>query len=387
MGGTDGPLTRVDPATGRVFVTLGIVGHYRTAYPTSPFTLSSAELNRTVVMMSDDNGATWKRAGLLASRGWRVDVVPRQNGWLAFGHSGVVSDTGPGYAYVIPQYPIGFIPQYHLYGGFKPDEPQPHNGWTQTLCDHLVLYTSSSTCTKASDDYIKINLIDRTSLVRSPSSHNLLLAHMDTLENGKGDGYRLYLFDDRPAFTSRPPIAPQGASADNFVLHVTPIDVGRGPILYYWYDINTATKRAAIRGRLITGDYEWTEDFGVSRSLIGPRSFDVTAAALFYGDYHTAGGYYEPPVADPISGTYHYYPVWIEPDGNVHFAHVKFHRPVMLSVNAAAALGYFVTTPSARPTPPELIDVSRLVAEGEEGSTATVSSGRADARDAPAARR
>jgi hypothetical protein len=37
MGGTDGPLTRVDPATGRVFVTLGIVGHYRTAYPAIPF--------------------------------------------------------------------------------------------------------------------------------------------------------------------------------------------------------------------------------------------------------------------------------------------------------------------------------------------------------------
>ncbi len=53
---------------------------------------------------------------------------------------------------------------------------------------------------------------------------------------------------------------------DSFILHVTPVDAGSGPLFWYWYDVNAGAKHATIRGRLVTQDNEETQDFSVARA-------------------------------------------------------------------------------------------------------------------------
>jgi hypothetical protein len=127
----------------------------------------------------------------------------------------------------------------------------------------------------------------------------------------------VYICDGTGSWTALPPIAPSSPDPDNFVLHLTAIDIGQGPILLYWYDVDTVTYEARIRGRFVTADNQWSWDFTIG------ASFDVTTAADWYGDYHTAGGYRE-----TTSGAidYNYYPVWIQPDGKVHFTRVQFRE-------------------------------------------------------------
>jgi hypothetical protein len=371
MGGTDGPLARVDPDTGRVFATVRIVGNR--PLTDRPFILKDktgyqVKINRTLVLMSADDGTTWQRVGLLAYNAWRLDVVPRKNNRLAFAHYGFNISTNIGHAFVNTDYLVGFIPQYAYYPAVTPQqEGYGPNGWNQSLCDHLILYTGGN-CLTNSNDFIKMNLMDGAVLTRSPNSQNLLIAYMDTLDNAMGDGFRLYVYDEQSSWTELPPIAPQTPDINNFVFHVTPVDAGLGPILYYWYDVNTITQEAMIRGRIVNGESNWTDDFAVSRSYFGPRSFDVMTGQRFYGDYHTAGGYVvrNGPNGDWSFHTYHYYPVWLEPDGNVRFAHVKFQRPFALSIAAAEALGYHTTSARAKTISRQLIDTSTLEMIGEE---------------------
>jgi hypothetical protein len=183
--------------------------------------------------------------------------------------------------------------------------------------------------------YMGFNSFDGAILTRSPSSQDLLLAFADTIDGGKGDGFKLFRSHEAGFWFQFPDIAPQSPDPDNFILHTTAIDPGSGPIFFYWYDVNSVTKAATIRGRLVTKDDESTFDFGISRGRGATRSFGVSVDPRWYGDYHTAGGYRQ------YQYTYHYYPVWVEPDGKVHFAHVEFTMPHAPAV-ASAGLGYHV---------------------------------------------
>ena len=359
MGGTDGPLARVDPITGRLYVTIGLVG-FR-PLDESPFTLSDKPLNRTVIMMSDDQGSTWQRAGVRYHGGWRVDIVPRQNGWLSFAHSGSNESTLDGAAFVSQGF-VGFVQppgQPELLPTLEAPEKQGFWGWNTHYCDHDLLYNGA--CDQDTTKRIGINMLDRTILTRSPGSNNLLLAYMDTLEGAKGDGFRMYLFGGAATWTTLPPIAPEAADADNYVFHVTPIDPGRGPLFFYWYDVNTATQEVTIRGRLQTRDNMTTTSFGVSRGNSLTRRFSVKDTTHWYGDYHTAGGYVAPSRQPLVEGTYHYYPVWVEPDGKVHFTHVTFERPITV-----AGFGHVRSTLSDTVFSWVRIDPSQLLMEREE---------------------
>jgi hypothetical protein len=365
MGGTDGPLARVDPATGRVYVTIWLAGNVPDPVQEPFFNLTSTKLRRTVVMMSSDKGSSWTRAALLLFPAWRLDVVPRQNGTLAFAHSGGRNaETNEGSAFVVPACQIGCIVDPAIGNDVLDAPEQPaHWGWDQTPEDHPVLYLDEN----GPSDYMGVNVVDRGILTRSPSSQNLLFAFMDTIP-GKGDGYRLFAHDGWSAWDELPPIAPQFASSGNFILHPTAIDPGRGPVFFYWYDVDTVTKAATVRGRLVTRDDKTTVDFTVSRSGSLPRSFDVTLSDRWYGDYHTAGGYWT------LSGkgqwshyTYYYFPVWVEPDGQVHFARLKYEMPFAVSRAAADALGYRILSRGDRVILRRAADLSTLDEEPDDG--------------------
>lgn len=361
MGGTDGPLVRVDPLTGRVFATIGLYGNIHSS--TQPFLVGERALNRTAVMMSSDRGSTWHRVAVLQFRGWRVDIVPRGNRML-FAHNASNPVTNHGVAFVIPSYPInaGTAP-----GAIEAPEPTGWWGWNKLPWEHPILYKDPKK--RDSTDYMNVNVAGQTILSRSPSSQNLLLAYMDTI-GSSGDGYRFYRLDDQSGWLSFRPIAPVGARIDDFVLHLTAVDPGQGPVLFYWYDVDTATKQATIRGRLVTRDDQETIDFVISRDGMHPRSFDVTANRRWYGDYHTAGAYRvrerTQDVDDPypIWAEYHYFPVWVEPDGRVHVARIEYRMrrglPPRLSMKD---LGYSLVSDRDRIVLRRPVDFSKLAVE------------------------
>jgi hypothetical protein len=321
MGGTDGPFATVDRATGRVFISMGLAGNLPDTSGTA-FKLSETELKRTCVLISSDTGLTWQKAGNLGHKGWRTDVVPRKNDGLSFATTGWDPVAREGHTFI----------EHETIGAFSPpDAPaapprapgvQGKWGWSEIPWTHPLLYKRAED--KDATDAMKVNVATQTLLVRSPSSNKLILVLAETLEDNKGDGYRVFIYGGGDSWTQLPPIAPMSAKKENFILHPTAIDPGKGPILLYWYDVNTVTKKAAIRGRLITRDNQYTADFPISTTGAESRSFSVTAND-WYGDYHTAGGYQEhlsaghPPVQD-------YFPVWIEPDSSVHFTRVQYRE-------------------------------------------------------------
>ncbi|MCM3869212.1 MAG: hypothetical protein ND895_00770 [Pyrinomonadaceae bacterium] len=319
MGGTDGPFATVDRATGRVFISMGIGGNLPDTSSTA-FKLSGTQLKRTCVVMSSDKGLTWQKAGNLGHTGWRIDIVPRKNDGLSFATSGWDGVAKEGHTFI----------EYETIGAFSPPDAPPARpvapeiqgkwGWSEIPWTHPLLYKRD----KDSTDAMNVNMATQTLLVRSPSSDNLILAFADTLENNKGDGYRVFVYNGGESWTQLPPLAPMVAKKENFILHPTAIDPGKGPILLYWYDVDTETRKAAIRGRLITRDDQYTADFPISTTGTASRSFSVDIPD-WYGDYHTAGGYQEQlSVGHPA--VHNYFPVWIEPNGRVHFTKVQYRE-------------------------------------------------------------
>jgi hypothetical protein len=352
MGGTDGPLARVDPLTGRVFLVAGVVG-----CPPDPaqsyFAVMCPRMRRSVVMMSEDNGETWERLGTLGHGGWRTDVVARANNQLAFAAFAWHARIGEGHSFVstatIGQFPVPDLDP--PMDSVKAPEKQGQWGWSTKPKNHPLIGNVA-----AEGDTMGIALTDQTILTRSPSSGKMVLAFMDTLEGDKGDGHRVYLFDGNDTWTALPPIAPLSPNKNNFTLHLTPVDLGHGPILLYWYDVDTVAKKASIRGRLIITDTSYTSDFTIA------PAFSVSSYRS-YGDYHTAGGY-----AASRTGPYNFYPIWVQPDGKVHFTHVQYAHNRTLEVSNPAPpppgpvqfiLGLFVQ-PADITRQRELVDVREL---------------------------
>jgi hypothetical protein len=319
--------------------------------------LTGTELDRTVVMMSLDHGNTWDRAAVLPFSAWRLDVVPLANYKLAFADHGWNKDLLEGNAFVLPDYPIGYgILSAADAPAFLAPSKIGQWGWTtHPFTNRSVLYNS----VKEDDDYMNTNVPTQTVLTRSPSSNNLLMVHPDSIAQG-ADGYRLYSYDENSSWMPLFPIVPTSPAGDSFVLHPTPVDAGVGPILLYWYDVDTDKKQASITGRLVVRDDMHTLDFGISRDQSSHYWFDATEAAVFYGDYHTAGAYYVKALGDWKSYEYHYYPVWIE-NGWVHVAHVTFNKPdEQIMSPAAESVGFVRHRGDLRVISREQVDAPRL---------------------------
>ena len=188
---------------------------------------------------------------------------------------------------------------------------------------------------------------------------------------GHGEALRLY---DPVANTTAQldPIAPRSGAATDFVVNVTAIDLGSGPVLLYWLDVSAKATSvslvpggaqtivpgtAVVMGRLIYPDGAQSNDFLVSQ--IAPPTagacqggatkaceYDLVAGGGFWGDYHTASGFGPPIVAGdvlkpPVSlvkpRVYRFYPTWSEPTrGVVEFAEVTVDLTIHIASNGAA---------------------------------------------------
>jgi hypothetical protein len=322
MGGTDGPLVRVDPETGDVLITIGLVGQ-QPETSDDGFWLSENPLSRSVVMRSSDKGSSWQQAAALPFPGWRIDVVPRSGWKMVFGHNGWNKAKQEGSAFVTPLIADGFTWPYGWpYTVLAAPEKTAQWGWEGT---HTLLDKDNGP--------MGVNIAGQTILTRSPSSKKLVLAYRDSipLPGGLGflDHYKMYVYNGSLNWLPLTPIVPSVPHPENFALHVTAVDPGQGPLLFYWYDVDYPTKRATIRGRLITRDDAETVNFAISRKRQAESSFDVSPTPTrWYGDYHTAGAYWVQPrtSADWQDAVYHYYPIWVQPDG-IHVAHITLNAP------------------------------------------------------------
>jgi hypothetical protein len=139
-------------------------------------------------------------------------------------------------------------------------------------------------------------------------------------------------------------------------MHLTAVDLGTGPVLLYWYDLDSATKTMTIRGRLITGNGQYSPDFVISKQG-SATSFALTSAYYWFGDYKTAGGFIRE--GNIITGQgpfkvtthvahYHYYPIWINPLGSVNYADVDYSLDLSTFSSKNAKPLQLVETPQTR---------------------------------------
>jgi hypothetical protein len=319
MGGTDGPLAMVDHATDRVIYTIGVVGNLP-INDRNRFQLDTGKINQSAVVLSDNGGTTWRAATSLPFGGWRTEVVALRNDRLAFlpwatapcdDGNPVESDEGT---------KCWFIYMTNIGTNIGPS-PGPDAG---TIWPYPIVRAWTGLI-----DVPASKVFNQPIMTRSPSSDGFIFAVPEMIRQNGGYGYGLYHVDSNGNRLSYPPITPS-AGANGVILHPAVIDPGRGPLLFYWYDIDTQARRMTVRARLITEDRSYTSDFSIA-------SFDSPAEKMWFGDYHTAGGF--APSAT-VSGqdirtgrarlgppTYEYFPVWKQSDGMLHSARITYTPP------------------------------------------------------------
>lgn len=370
MGGTDGPFAKVDHASGRVFYSLKIAG--RKPDKTAPnFSLSNARLGRSVVMMSEDRGDTWQEATTLPYSNWRIPVAPQGNNRLAFVHGRDRSKctAANNYrCYIHYQIDIGsnLDPSSATDEGevrlFSAPADWSEGGVGKKESDRTLIVKGKTT-------NINANIYRHKLLTRNPDAKGSLMVFTQEISGGRGFGYGMYSIVPEGFYTGMPQIAPALQNPASFILHPTAIDIGSGPILFYWYDVNGNNGKMQVRGRLVTGARDYTVDFSIS----GP--FDTPGSPMWFGDYHTAGGFQRPPrLKIRRSGgsrltrkgadaprSYDYFPVWKQSDGNIHFARVSYTEPDQSAANGHNRLkGKAVAIPEFQPLDFSKISVRRL---------------------------
>ena len=305
MAGTDGPTLKIDPNSGAALLSVGIFGYLRPE-GASGFTLSEEPIRRTIILRSVNRGDTWPRTVVLAFSAWRQEMIPIGAGELAIG--------------------AGRSFRRMRINNVAADGLTPLESDIVTVPGPPVVWTGF-------EGDLAGNHFDglrgQTMSTRLPGGESALLLIRDTADGSDGGpkGYRAYSYDwtDPGYFLEYvPPIAPEREGRSNFIYNPVLVDAGDGPILAYWYDVTTDNQDpnrpqwAKIKGRLFFGRQEFTPDFTI-RSL-----FDVTKDR-FYGHYQMAGGFHTATPSGDRRTTF--FPVWIEPDGDVRFAKVEYFVP------------------------------------------------------------
>jgi hypothetical protein len=303
MGGADGQMVRVDPATNRLYLTFSCVG-FQGIYGEAKFALNrNRPLNKTLVAISDTAGASWKSLGFIEKAVWRLPVVPVSGGALAFGIWNEV-----------------------IFG--KSSSPGDYT------FDHELLPATASWgwpnfpfAMGKKNSYVFANIFANTVAARTPGTGSFFTVYAMSFP-GKGYGYRVAFYDmekkgfDEP--NAEDDVVPAVAGANHFLFHLSVVDNGKGPVLLYWNDIDGDANTVTVRGRFILGPGQQTSDFIISTTAGGmPREFSLIKKGPpgdWYGDYQTAGGFRRSntvPVVD------YYYPMWIE-SGVIRFAQVQY---------------------------------------------------------------
>jgi hypothetical protein len=346
MGGTDGPWLGVDQTTGALILTHGCVGNFsmKTA-PTlskagenpkctttpkavepedkiapSPtlatFFLSDCKVNKTYVLTSTNSGKDWTTKGVIDTNSWmwRAMAVPLPQNKLAVGWNGAVylgtpsnrgaldfkPIPGPGIA---TSYDFGKVPE----GAF---------GAWPTLLSRVP-----GAATKV------FLMVPGTFTVDVTITGKNLMTH----------GYQVYVVDTATGAWSKPAnvlnnIVPANRTTNNLIAHLTRVDTGEGPVLFYWYDVSADTKTATIRGRVYYSENVMT-DFVISKKNGNDTSFSLPgpAGSYSYRHYKMAEGFRKISRAGVQAKTYEYFPTWVEPDngGTAHFSRVTVTVPLL----------------------------------------------------------
>jgi|GEM_PF-3240649 len=348
MGGTDGQLVKVDPANDRLYLTFQCVGFQQDMTPppgfkppplntidpnappiTFPFKLSTKPLNKTLVLASYNQGTSWQNLGFINQAEWRFSVIPDGDD-LTFGYASSVlfgnKNGGGGYDFDS----TGIV--------------APNGGWTWFTRSPL----KSDPNIPLGNIYV--NVFAQPLLARTPDSKSLLLAFPDVISANTGHGYRVFFYDRaEQKMVETAAILPANQTADNVAFHLVAVDPGKGPILLYWNDLDSAAQTITIRGRIITGPGKYTNDFTISKSMGVPASFNLGAPNYWFGDYQTAGGFVSQSAQSQGQGglqlmlqkgtRYNFFPVWIEPDGTVRYTSVVYTTKTSLAETLGTIAG------------------------------------------------
>jgi hypothetical protein len=320
MGGSDGQLVQVDRANGDLFLTFQCVGFQQDTTVGDHFELSNVRLNRTLLAGSTEGGTSWRLLGTIPVASWRFGIVPLNEGrTLALGVGTTLS-----------------FARRNQQGTWTIDAngnsvPGATWGWDQSFYDS----------TKIPKDRIGANIWAST-IVSRFGFGGVLLTFPATLKGGSaaGHGYRLFSYEPTTnRFSEGRPVAPSPASADNVAMHLAAIDPARGfPVLLFWTDIDSTSRTATIRGRLLGVTGPAAADFDIARQAGATArwNLDQASGAYSYGDYHTGSGFHTRQNGSGataralctgcITDLYHFYPIWVQPDGTVRFTGVVFRR-------------------------------------------------------------
>ncbi|MDT7543516.1 MAG: hypothetical protein QOE33_3420 [Acidobacteriota bacterium] len=334
MGGTDGQLIKVDPANDRIYLAFQCVGYNPSTRQGPEFVLNpNDKINKTLVMLSDTAGSSWKTLGYIGQAQWRFGVVPLSGDELTFGFASSVLTA--------IKNPATGKYTFDSTGVAAPTGQFNWMGWWDFKGTGVPLTKNNG------------NVFGIPILARAPGSKSVVLAFPDTF-GASGYGYRVFFYDRaNKTLAEGPPIMPAAGGASSIAFHLTAADSGTGPILLYWTDLNSATKKITVRGRLLTGVGESSEDFTVSRASGADYSFALTSSKWF-GDYHTASalvrktGHVEGQgkfTVDMRTTRFDFYPMWVEPDNDVHYTRVEY----------AVDSGLLTTVGPVKPKPVKLI--------------------------------
>jgi hypothetical protein len=195
---------------------------------------------------------------------------------------------------------------------------------------------TTNICKMLTAEMIHTNIWIHTVMAPLGKDH-IILAYPSMITSGlfRKNGVVVYSRAPNGVQTELNPILPiSGDVSSSFIGWLTVIPSNAGGVLFYWYDVNAKTKRAQIRGRFVSHKGSQSQDFDISshQGLLGKQvsipswSFDTPKMDVWYGDYHSAGGYaiFIPPLI-PVAPTrvrYQFYPTWVEHDRKSRIAEV-----------------------------------------------------------------
>ncbi len=345
---------------------------------------------KSYAFTSLDDGATWKQAAdgsPVLPANWRTKAVATSNGTLALAikdsvyfvspSAGVVatateSDASAGWAAdwanssfvkTITYTPVHACPSGQTWDGTACVTTCPSGVTCPVWCPTVALggaedETSlpNGNCVPLSQaGFIALNVAESQAIARIPGSDRVLFLYTKELGSGTGASFAMGASYCNPKGCKQPEAMPVIAPANNAggtIMHLTVVDPGEGPVLLYWYDVDPSVETATVMGRIIYGLDQYSPDFVIAPTYSIVPTLPNAAApnSYFWGDYKSAGGFCQgaplsasvgpqtakfgvPPASNfvvqqsPSSGITRYFPVWIQPDGNVHFTEVDVAGP------------------------------------------------------------
>jgi hypothetical protein len=322
MGGSDGPLAKVVPGTNRVLLSWRVVGYYPKPGQKEFVPDIYNQVNKTFLLESD-GGAAWQYDGFVGGNWWRMGIVPlfgKAEKPLGYGKSNQRLVIGAGDLTAVATYTITPSDEFTI-KSWEFDDARPEGkpyGWTSDPHKDPL------------SQFIGGNVWACTVVARAPgNSSQIIMVYPHSYSAphtlaGTGNGCVFTFFDaDKGSYAEGTPITPLDPSPTSYILHPTLIESGGGPVLLYWYDLNSKTMQGKIRGRIITGNGAYTEDFEISRTGGMSAPFAINQGHWF-GDYHTGGGFVDSSSASLTAQTARFYPIWIQPEGFIHYAEVAY---------------------------------------------------------------